>query len=62
MMGDDNDNGNRDNNRGGAVHNNAVGGIGMTKGGWPQQVTRRAVVAICWSVGFVQFVPAQWFS
>jgi hypothetical protein len=57
MAGDDNNNGNRDNDRGGAIHNNAGGRMGKTKEGWPQQVMRCAVVAICRSVGFVQFVP-----
>ena len=33
MVDDDNDRGNRDNNRGGAVHNNAGGGMGTMTGG-----------------------------
>ena len=46
MAGNDNNNRNRDNDREDAVHNNSGGGMGTTKGGWPQQVTWRVVVAI----------------
>jgi hypothetical protein len=37
MAENDGDNENRDNDRGGTIHDNASGGTGMTMGGWQRQ-------------------------